>query len=95
MAIAQQVPALLRLFEWDTLEKIIIPVLFKYCNDGVAAVRLKAAEQVALLVDKCSREDKPAMLTLSLSYVKGFATSTKYYQRQTFLLICQNLLLTQ
>jgi hypothetical protein len=65
----------------------IVPIAFKFCTDTVSIVREEASNKIGDIVDEFSTKPGGELfLPAIIENIKGFSISTKYTQRQTYIL---------
>lgn len=89
--IAKQIEKLVSNYSKETVFRIISPISFKLCNDIVYEVRVTAAKKIYSLLKKFEISDE-IYVNCVIENIKGFSASVRFTQRQTFLIMCQNLM---
>ena len=86
--IAGQIGKLTKIYNPETIFKIISPISFKLCNDTVYIVRKKAAKNIhkILLTFSDNNEMSALYKECVIENIKGFSNSTRYNQRQTYII---------
>eukprot|EP01015_Nassula_variabilis_P036997 TRINITY_DN969_c0_g2_i1.p2 TRINITY_DN969_c0_g2~~TRINITY_DN969_c0_g2_i1.p2 ORF type:complete len:333 (-),score=30.19 TRINITY_DN969_c0_g2_i1:4-1002(-) len=92
--VAFQIDKLSEIFSVQTTFEIILPLSMKLCQDSVAIVREEAAKNIHYLVLRLYSFSSNYRESL-VGMIKMFASSAVYNQRQVFLIICENMMMSQ
>ncbi|EAR99442.2 protein phosphatase 4 regulatory subunit 1, putative (macronuclear) [Tetrahymena thermophila SB210] len=94
--IAKQIDELTLMFNSETVFRYIMPISFKLCNDTVAIVREEAAKKVhSILLQLLSEKAETSEIFFEcvVNNIKAFSISNRFNQRQTFVLMCNQLMM--
>jgi serine/threonine-protein phosphatase 4 regulatory subunit 1 len=83
--IATQISKLAEIFSIQTVFTYLVPMSFKLCSDIVSCVREEAAIQIGDIFQKFTSEEGKIYLPALIENIKGFSSSSKYTQRQTYI----------
>jgi serine/threonine-protein phosphatase 4 regulatory subunit 1 len=84
LLIARQIDRLAKIYQSETVFRIISPISFKLCNDPVSLVREKAAKKIyaVFLAIKDKNKEEDIYQKCIIESIKGFSVSNRFNQRQ-------------
>ncbi|EGR27934.1 protein phosphatase 4 regulatory subunit 1, putative [Ichthyophthirius multifiliis] len=93
--IARQIDLLAQMFNSETVFRYIMPISFKLCNDTVSLVREEAAKKMHSILISLQKDQQTQEIYLIciVNNIKAFQMSSRFNQRQTFILICNQLMM--
>jgi len=88
--LAKQLGDIAELYNAETVESAIIPLAIQLCEDQVTTVRYAVTSQLGVLLKQLT-EMSPDLANSFIEKIRIFGTRESCYDRQTFSMICENL----
>lgn len=88
--LAKQIGSISQLYTTDTVKSSIIPIAIQLCEDQVTTVRYAVTKELGVFVNHLL-ELNQSLGEEFIEQILPFATKASCYERQTFCMICENL----